>query len=648
MSKVAVNRYIAVAPLAYAGIDTGSFTYHSDLDIKTGQIVEVPFGKRQIIGVVTAMDVKKPAFETRPIRGVVNQTPLPQHLVDLAAWIEAYYYSSPKSVWQTLLPAGIKRKRRSEFTHSAVELPQQNQKLSDEQQQAFARITTSNSTGFLIQGVTGSGKTRLYIELAADQIKAGRSVIVLVPEIALTPQLIGHFEAAFPGLVLPYHSGMSEQQKHLSWQKALETSSPLVVVGPRSALFLPLGNPGLIVIDECHETSYKQEQNPRYHAIPAASKLAHLAGAKLVLGSATPGINELYLAEQGRLDLIKMTKRVSDHELPPAQIIDMKDRNQTGKSLISKPLLQALRQTLEAGRQSLLFLNRRGTASSQICNSCGHVNVCPRCMLALTFHADEMKLICHICNFRQTPTAVCTECGQAELRFIGSGTKRIESEIGSLMPGARVLRLDKDSADPKQLPVAYKKLVDQEIDILIGTQMIAKGLDLPNLETVGVVNADLMLHLPDFGAAERTFQLLSQVAGRAGRGDTPGRIFIQTHTPQHPAIKWAATGDYWGFASAELESRKLMGYPPFRYLLKLTISDREADKAKKLADEAFNRLQKTSGIKLLGPAPAFYERAGGKHHWHIIVKSASRSKLVEIAKSMPAAWKTDLDPINLL
>jgi primosomal protein N' (replication factor Y) len=644
------TRYIEVTPLAYTGPVHGSFTYESPVPLAIGQVVQVPIGRRQSWGVVTQVEVSKPGFATKPVAEVLEGIILPEHLMQLADWIGQYYAASAAAVWQALLPAGVQRKRRiPQPTEPVFSLPAQEHVLTPEQQAAFAAIQQADGGAFLVQGVTGSGKTRLYLELAAYQLKTGQSAIILVPEIALTPQLIALFEASFPGRVVAYHSAMTEAQKHLAWQRCLQTEQPLVVVGPRSSLFLPLPTLGLIVIDECHETSYKQEQAPRYHAIPTASKLAQLTGAKLVLGSATPSLNEVYLAQAGRIQLLKLTKRVPGRALPAATIINMRDPLQRGRHYyLSEPLLEALRQTLTAGRQSLLFLNRRGTASSQICEHCGHVSLCPTCHLPLTFHADTLQLICHLCNLRQTPAAICPECGAAELKFLGTGTKRIETEIARLLPDARLMRLDKDSADPKDMPALHQRLHAGEIDILIGTQMIAKGLDLPLVDTVGVINADSLLHLPDFSSAERSFQLIAQVAGRAGRGDAPGRVFIQTRTPDHPAITAAASGDFWSFATAELASRQAHGYPPFRYLLKLTVSHKDPAKAIGLAQQLHDKMKQESGLRLLGPAPAFHERAGGSYHWHLIIKAASRNRLLQLAADLPAGCKADLDPINLL
>jgi len=650
--SVATKQYVLVAPLTFTGTSSEGFTYETEGGVTIGQVVMVPLGRRQSLGVVTATAVAKPRFATKAVSEVLDVAPLPRHIMDLAAWMGHYYYASPKAVWQTLLPAGITRKRRATkegAAKTAFTLPKQDQPLTAEQQAAFSAITAGSGTTYLVQGVTGSGKTRLYLELTSAQLAAGKSAIILIPEIVLTPQLLALFEASFPGRVIAFHSGLSEAEKHKAWQQALESTEPLVVVGPRSGLFLPLAEIGLIVIDECHETSYKQEQNPRYHAIATAAKLAQLTGAKLVLGSATPGLTEVYAAEIGRISLLKLTQRIAGRPLPTATVVDMRDRQARGANrFVSAPLIAALKETLGQDRQSLLFINRRGSASSQICNHCGNVTLCPRCELPLTFHADELKLICHICNFRQTPAAVCPVCNHADLRYLGGGTKRIEAEIAALLPNARVARLDRDSADPKLLPQLYKDLHAGAIDILIGTQMVAKGLDLPDLDTVGVINADTVLHMPDFSSAERTFQLLAQVAGRSGRGAVPGRIFIQTHTPDNPTIQAAAKGDFWGFSGTELGQRRQLGYPPYRFLLKLIFGHKQQATAISQSQAVYDNLKLNPGIKVLGPAPAFHERAGGTYHWQIIAKAARRSVLLEVAAALPDTWKTDIDPLNVL
>lgn len=644
------TRYVTVEPLTFTGTEGGAYTYTSANALALGQIVKVPLGSRQSLGVVTAINQSEPEFKTRPVNEPLGLRPLPLHLVQLAKWMKTYYFSSPKAVWQTMLPAGItKRRRASTQAVEHAELPEPDHALTPSQSAAYQRISTGRETSYLLQGVTGSGKTRIYIELTRDALLANQSAIILVPEIALTPQLIGLFEACFPGRVVAYHSGLTEAQKHLAWLRALASDEPVVVVGPRSSLFLPVPKLGFIAIDECHESSYKQEQNPRYHAVATAAKLARLAGAKLVLGSATPGVNEIYLAQIGRIPLIKLPQRIDNRPLPTVTIIDMRERDGGDPSrFISKELHAALAETLGQKRQSLLFLNRRGSASSHLCDSCGHVSNCPTCHLPLTFHADRLKLVCHVCNYHAAPPATCPECGSGERSFVGGGTKRIETEIARLLPDARILRLDKDSADTKELPKLYQRLHSGEIDILIGTQMIAKGLDLPLLDTVGVISADTMLYLPDFTAAERTVQLLMQVSGRAGRTTVPGRVFIQTRTPDSPAIQFAAASDFNSFADAELTERQRFGYPPYRYLLKLSTAATSATAAKTAGLQLGQQLRQRADLKVLGPAPAFHERANGKYNWQIIVKAARRELLVEVAKNAPKSWRTDLDPVNLL
>lgn len=640
-----------MSPLTYTGAESRGFTYAAgEHQLAVGQIVSVPLGRRKSLGVVTAIDQPKPEFVTKPVAEVLELPPLPTHITQLATWMQDYYYSSAKSVWQTLLPAGITRKRRDKaVADSPLKLKPSTEPLTAEQQAAIKVVEQGERTATLIRGVTGAGKTRIYMELVATELAKGNSAVVLVPEIALTPQLLSLFNARFPNRVLAYHSTLTEAQKHVAWERALLSKEPMVVVGARSGLFLPLAQLGLVVIDECHETTYKQEQNPRYHAVTVAAQLTKLSGGKLVLGSATPGVQEAYLAREGRLNLAELTKRVQNRSQPEVKIIDMrKDEVKQRGSQISRPLLQALTETLEEGRQSLLFINRRGSASSHQCDSCGYVSSCPTCHLPLTFHGDRTKLLCHICNYQLTPPAVCPECNHASFKFLGGGTQRIEADIQRLLPKARLARLDKDSARGHDLAELHRQLHAGEIDILIGTQMIAKGLDLPALDNVGVINADSMLHLPDYSASERTYQLLTQVAGRAGRGDASGMVYIQTHSPTHPAVTAAVDGDYWKFAEAELAERQEHGYPPFRYLLKLTVSHQDKATASRRAQELYGKLAQVEQVRRLGPAPALYERAGGQYHWHIIVKAAARPRLLAIAKQLPSWCKTDIDPINLL
>jgi primosomal protein N' (replication factor Y) (superfamily II helicase) len=645
-------RYYLINPLAYTGA-ASAFTYHFPGQLEPGRVVQIPIGRRQVLGVVEA-EVAQPTFKTKAVTAPLGLPPLPADLLDLATWIVGYYAASPSSVWSTLLPAGLTRSRRVQLETTPTPgagLPAV--PLTAEQTTALARLRHSAHNVHLIQGVTGSGKTRLYLELAAEALAAGRSVIVLVPEITLTPQIVGQFETAFGNRVLASHSKLTEAKRHLIWDQALAAATaghPRVIVGPRSCLFMPAHNLGLIVVDESHETSYKQEQHPRYHAVATAARRAKTTGARLVLGSATPGLSELFLARAGRVEHIFLRSRANQISHSQAKIIDLRDKDLLKLSkFIAQPVVQAIEATIAAGRQTLLYLNRRGSASSQICADCGHVTVCPNCTLPLTFHADLMRLICHHCNFRMANPAVCPECNGADLRLLGGGTKRIEAEAERLFPQARVARLDRDSATLAHINAVFKALKKRELDIVIGTQMIAKGLDLPAIDTVGIISADTMLHLPDYTAAERTYQLLSQVSGRAGRGDRPGQVFIQTYTPGHPAITTAATGDYDGFAAAELAERQALNYPPYAYLLKLTVAHPDRDTALADATRFAQTLRAQPGLAVIGPAPAFIEVQAKKHHWIITVKSKRRPPLADIARHLPGPHFTaDLDPINLL
>ncbi|MBW3538430.1 primosomal protein N' [Candidatus Parcubacteria bacterium] len=647
------KQFVLVSPLDYGALDRFALTYATATEVQPGAIVEVPLVSKTGLGVVTG-PAPQPQFATKALLRVLDLPALPPHLVELAEWLHHYYLASPKSVWQTMLPAGLLQRRRPP-RRAAVppfQLKPLDHPLTVEQQAAIAAIKAGRHHSYLLQGVTGSGKTQVYIELAKEALAAGRSVIVMVPEIALAPQLGAQFRAVFGDQVIASHSRLTPAQRHRAWTAA-QADGAKVIIGPRSSLFLPLSRLGLIVVDEAHETSYKQEQSPRYHAVTAAAKLAALAGSKLVLGSATPGLGELYLTERGRIGLVKLTQRANLAAPPAATIVDLRDRSQTGRNrFISRPLAEALETTLAAGRQSLLFLNRRGSASSHICTDCGRAETCPHCQLALTFHADLLRLVCHICNHRAAPAAVCPPadggCGSSALRYVGGGTKRIEDEVRRLLPAARLARLDKDSATPRYLDEVYRGLHDGQIDVLIGTQMIAKGLDLSRLDLVGIILADSMLHLPDYTAAERTFQLIAQVSGRAGRGDRAGRVIIQSYTPDHPAIVAGAEGTFERFAAAELTSRAALDYPPHAHLLKLTCAAPSQDKAIAAASRLADQLRQTGGLKLLGPAPAFRERSAGRHHWQIVVKAKRRSRLLAAAKLAPSGWTVDLDPVNLL
>lgn len=627
----------------------GDLTYHSLEPLKVGQLVEVKLRGSAQPGIVIA-ETHQPDFTTKPVERPLELQPLPEPLVKLGGWLASYYAAPQESAWQSLLPSGLLKQRRARpATTSAQKTNLKPLKLTADQTAAYDQITTSPKTTSLLRGITGSGKTEVYQALAAATLLAGQSVIILVPEISLTPQTRQRFEDRFGHQITITHSRLSETERFAIWRQVLDSTKPQIVIGPRSALFLPLRSVGLIVIDEAHESSYKQEQAPRFEASVAAAQLARLHGAKLVLGSATPGLREAYLAQSGVIEKVELLQAFNQLTPPPPSIIDIKDPDEfPHRRLFSKTLEAQIALTLKHGRQTLLFLNRRGSASSQICGHCGQVSLCPNCRLPLTFHADQARLLCHICNFNQTPPAVCPHCGRAELRFLGTGTKRIEAELLARFPEAKVARLDKDSLVDINLDELYRDLTSGKIDILIGTQMIAKGLDLPAMETVGVVLADSSLYLPDYTATERTYDLLTQVSGRAGRRDRPGQVIIQTYSPKHPAIAALATHDYWAFAASELAERAALNYPPYCFLLKLSYSHQLDETARSMAQDLARQLQLRTDLIVAGPAPAFRQFAAGKSHWQVIVKAKRRHLLQALAAELPNGWIADLDPVNLL
>ena len=432
-------------------------------------------------------------------------------------------------------------------------------KLNPAQAEAIQQLKARSSgyAPFLLQGVTGSGKTEVYKEVTRRMIAAGKSVIVLVPEISLTSQIVSEFAHDFPDAILT-HSQMTEAQRHVAWQTALEAKTPQVVIGPRSALFMPVPDLGAILIDEAHEPSYKQEQAPRYSALRAASIMGRLCDALVVFGSATPLVTDRYVAEVGGHQIVVLNKRARDNATPPRiDVVNMTKREQfKHHRFLSDRLLTSIETNLANGHQTLIFHNRRGSAATTLCEQCGWTAQCPRCFIPLTLHADTFQLSCHVCNHHEKVPTHCPSCGSADIIHKGVGTKLIESELQKRFPKAKVARFDSDTKSDQTIDKLYGSLYRGDIDIAIGTQVVAKGLDLPNLRTVGVIQADSGLSLPDYAASERTFQLLAQVIGRVGRNEHATTVIVQTYQPAHPAIQFGVSQDYEGFYQHTLEQRR--------------------------------------------------------------------------------------------
>jgi len=555
--------------------------------------------------------------------------------------------------------------RRDPISYHGIE-PSQPLKLTAAQKSALASIKSSllqmaqgqaKPPVFLLHGVTGSGKTEIYLQALAETVKLGKRGIVLVPEIALTPQTIERFASRFPHKVAVLHSKLSLGEQFDEWQR-IKKGECAVVIGSRSAIFAPQPDLGLIIIDEEHEWTYKQhDKAPRYHARNAALKLSELSGAAVILGSATPDVETYYHARQGDYRLLQLAQRVTPNEgapLPQVKVIDLKDELKAGnRNLLSRALSQAAAQAIASGEQVMLFLNRRGGASFIQCRSCGFVLRCRRCEVALTYHPSEDILVCHQCNYRTPSPQACPQCSSRRIKFLGTGTQKLTLEAGFAFPRARLLRWDSDTTRQRH---AHEEILNRfrshEADILVGTQMIAKGLDLPLVTLVGVVSADTGLNLPDFRAGERTFQLLSQVAGRAGRGSRGGQVIIQTYSPEHYVIQAAAKQDYASFYEQEITYRRQLHNPPFAQLASLTYShandivcQREAARMKRLIIEE----RETKGIadlSLIGPAPAFIRRLRGRFRWQLILRGAELSAfLSEIP--LPQGWTLDIDPVGL-
>ncbi len=632
--------------------DQATFTYESEMPLQVGTLVSIPIGKQTSIGVVVK-EVNKPVYATKPISEIIEDMPLPESLVELSLWLAEYYRTPLATVLQTVLPRGLMTKRRVQERLEKTSLRDRTQiVLNNEQSAAVTSIMEQSHGTILLQGVTGSGKTEVYKEIARQTIASGRSVIVLVPEISLTSQIIDEFAHDFPDLIVT-HSHMTEAQRHIAWKQALEATHPIVIIGPRSALFMPAPHLGAIIVDEAHEPSYKQEQAPRYSALRAASVLGRLTESRVIFGSATPLVADRYLAEANNSLIIRLDKPARGNaKASNVELVDMTKRQNFHKHrFLSDKLLEAIEQNIATGRQTLIFHNRRGSASTTLCENCGWSAQCPRCFVPLVLHADTYTLSCHICDIKQKVPTVCPVCGSADIIHKGIGTKLIESELKRLFPKAIVARFDGDNANDETVNERYKELYSGEINIAIGTQVVAKGLDLPRLHTVGVIQADSGLALPDYTAAERAFQLLAQVVGRVGRDERDTQTIVQSYQPTHPVVQFGLKQDYEGFYQYALAERHKGGFPPFRFLLQLTDVYKTEDSAIKAAEQLSATLKATvpAGIEVLGPTPAFYERQHDTYRWQLVLKSPKREALADVLKHVPPThWQYDLDPSSLL
>ncbi len=576
-------------------------------------------------------------------------------------------FSTPHAVLQRLEALGLIQveeieRCRDPFAEVAVD-DHQAVVLNPAQQQAVNQVEEAldgpaSFRSFLLHGVTGSGKTEVYLRAIARTLKLGRQALVLVPEIALTPQLVARFRSWFQEddvRLAVLHSGLSDGERYDAWRQVVRGDID-VVIGARSAVFAPLPVLGLIVVDEEHDGSYKQSEGFRYNARDLALMRGQMDKAVVLLGSATPVLTTYQRALDGQLTHLQLPERTAERKLPQVQLVDLSQHE--GESLLSEPLQVALEETLQAGEQTLLLLNRRGYAPFLLCHDCGASLRCPNCDITLTYSQVQSSLRCHYCDFRQSPPDSCDRCSGVRLLPEGMGTERLEEEIRQKFPAARVARMDRDTTSRKG---AHQRLVGQmmagEIDVLIGTQMIAKGHDFPSVTLVGVLNADTALNLPDFRSAERVFSLLSQVAGRAGRGDRPGRVLIQTYAVDNYALDYVARHDYQGFASLEISQRQALDYPPFGYLVNLVLSGNDEIRVSNAAEQISTRLTPgAAGVEILGPAPCLLPRLRNKHRMQILLKAKHREPLRrqiehlgQLRSQMPAGvvLTVDVDPVDM-
>jgi len=625
----------------------GPFTYNipKELEgsVEIGSCVEVSFGNKVVVGYVIGFPSDCEFKNVKPLLRVLDKkAAINDEILKLTKWIADYYYSTWGEAISAAVPSvlkrGPKKRRTKELKTQKIKEPEveyldgsgKHLPPNHEQKQALASIKKCIDDKihkvFLLHGVTGSGKTEVYLQSISHALDSGYSSIILVPEISLTPQTVARFKARFGERIAILHSQLVGSKRIYEWERIISGQAQ-IVVGARSAIFAPLKNLGLVVVDEEHENTYKQEDVPRYHAREVAIKRAEISNAVVILGSATPSLESFYLAEKKSYTLVELPERIDSRLLPEVEIVDMREELTRSKKipLLSQSLKEWIKKDLAEDKQIILFLNRRGFSTFISCRKCGYVLRCKRCDVSLTYHFHAKKLICHHCRFTMDPPTVCPECNSSYVKYWGIGTERVESEITRLFPGAAISRMDTDSTHKRGThEKVLSKFKEGKIDILIGTQMIAKGLDFPKVTLVGVISADTALNLPDFRSGERTFNLLTQVAGRAGRGDLGGRVIIQSYTPAHYAIQAAKNHDYHSFYSKEISYREDLGLPPFRHMACLTFRGRKDEKVFKFSEsckDRFKKKDKDKKIEILGPAPAPVSKMRGMYRWNLFLKA---------------------------
>ncbi len=645
--------FYEVIPVKVFHTNSGILTYTSEQKLQPGTLIEIPLGKSTTRGVVYRK-VSQPDFKCKPISRILHPKPLPLHLLKSLLWLSKYYLTPLPTVANLILPSPPSKKTLSPLTSPSSNLSPPNNifPLNNSQKTALKNINLAPTATKLLHGITGSGKTNIYLKLTQDTLESKKSTILLVPEIALTSQLVQIFQSSFGDKVVCLHSRQTEATRRDLWYKIHTASTPLVIIGPRSALLSPLHDLGLIIIDEAHESAYFQENAPKYSALRLASFIASTLKITCLQGTATPLVSDYYLAKKNHA-YIPLSERAKTSAIQPdIFLIDLKKREHFIRNhYFSDELLKAIKVNLEHHHQTLIFHNRRGSSPLTICSNCGWQALCPTCFLPLNLHSDSYTLICHACGYQTQVPISCPDCHHPDIIHKGFGTKLLESELNKLFKNARIARFDADNKKVESLDNLYEQVKNGDFDIIIGTQTIAKGLDLPLLATVGVVQADAGLSLPDFASEERTFHLLTQVIGRVGRGhlDT-AQVFMQTYQPEHPVIQAAINNNYSDFAGYLLKRRQSGHLPPFFYLARLDLTYKTESAALTQIRRLHNLLKKTPNLLISNPTPAFHARSLKGYSWQIILRATSRKTIEDAILQLPPNphLHFTIDPPSLL
>lgn len=666
-SSFTMSRYYNIVPFSHVPISRDQFfTYAYDLeqDLVFGDVVQIPLGKKEIYGVVLSVAKNPDKSFAHKVKKIISVLPSEYRLTEdqlfLAKKIHTYYISSLGEICKMFVPPYMKRppKRKNEKATSENAL-----RFTAEQLSVFNKIKELHSSKHfehaLLHGPTGSGKTELYLQFADLLIKEDKQVLVLIPEISLVPQTISRFENRFGSeAVSVLHSKISNGEKYREWQR-IRNGNSKIIIGPRSALFAPFNNLGGIIIDESHDGSFKQyDKMPRYDARVVAEMLCKKRNILLLEGTATPLVSTYSLAKSGKIHLLELTNRIHQENMPLTFVINMKDEfKKKNYSVFSEKLHEEILHTLSAGKQVLLYVNRRGAASYVTCRSCGYVEECDDCDLPFTYHiyGDFHGLICHHCGKKAPVPVKCPECKSSAIKYLGGGTQKVFSYAQEEFDEYRVERMDKDTTQNKHdHKNIYTEFAAGDIDILIGTQMITKGWDISNVGLVGIISADIGLNFPDFRSSEHVFQQLVQVAGRTGRGDDRGKVIVQTYYPENQVINSVKNHNFSSFFDYEINNRKELLYPPFSSLFKIEIQDMSEEKAFINAEKAVKVLKKElskNTFSVQGPAPSFFHKVNGKYKFHIIIKSPlADSVTVEkvLHDNAKPDWRIDRDPVSVL